>query len=187
MPMQSDCRRFLKTGLAVFFTLFLQTLANGQKVGVLDVGGHTVNYLSVDGLSDIPSETRGTEHGAWHVVRVVRDYLADTHPGLLRLNDHDIMQAVIDRQVWDAGEPVDLGPVVREVIGDIGQEIVDTASQYWGAGAATMRRVIVCGGGAHLWGDHIKRAFRQTVVVERPEFANARGFYRFAAHLAGGG
>jgi plasmid segregation protein ParM len=155
-----------------------------QKVGVLDVGGHTVNYLSVDGLSDIPAETRGTERGAWHVVRVVRDYLASTHPGLLRLNDHDLMQAIIARQAWDADEPVDLTPVVREIVDDIRQEIVDTAAQYWAARAATMRQVIVCGGGAHLWGDHVKRAFRQAVVVEQPELANARGFYRFAANLS---
>jgi plasmid segregation protein ParM len=158
-----------------------------QKVGVLDVGGHTVNYLSVDGLSDIPAETRGTERGAWHVVRVVRDYLAGAHPGLLRLNDHDLMRAVVDGRTWDAGEPVDLGPVVREIVDDIGQEIVDRAAQHWGAGAATMRRVIVCGGGAHLWGNHVKRAFRQAVVVEQPELANARGFYRFAVNQSRAG
>ena len=68
---------------------------------------------------------------------------------------------------------------------DIGSEIVDTASQYWGVGAATFRQVVVCGGGAYLWGEHIKRAFKQAEVLDAPEFANARGFYRFAAHIGG--
>jgi len=42
-------------------------------------------------------------------------------------------------------------------------------------------------GGAHLWGQRIRQAFHQAVVLEQPELANARGFYRFAAHLGEGG
>ena len=153
-----------------------------QKVGVLDIGGHTVNYLAVDGLSDIPSETQGTERGAWHVVRTVRDYLTETHPGLLRLSDHEIMRAIVTGETWDAGQRVDLQEIVKPVLEDIGQEIVDTATQHWGAGAATMRQVLVCGGGAYLFGDVIRAAFRQAVVLDKPELANATGFYRFAVN-----
>lgn len=153
-----------------------------QKVGVLDIGGHTVNYLAVDGLSDIPSETRGTERGAWHVVRTVRDYLTNTHPGLLRLSDHELMRAIVTGETYDAGDLVDLRPVVAPLLADIAQEITDTATQHWGQGAATMRQVIICGGGAYLFGDAIRRAFRQAVVVDKPELANATGFYRFAVN-----
>ena len=94
------------------------------------------------------------------------------------------MQAVIAGETWDAGERVNLAPVVKPIIDDIGQEIVDTASQYWGPGAATFRQVIVCGGGAYLWGEHVKRAFRQAEVLDSPEYANARGFHNFAANLS---
>ena len=101
--------------------------------------------------------------------------------------DHQVMQAVIAGETHDQGDPVDLRPVVRPIIDDIGNEIVDTASQYWGGGASTFRQVIVCGGGAYLWGAHIKRAFRHAAVLDDPEFANALGFYRFAAHLSNKG
>lgn len=154
-----------------------------SKVAVLDIGGHTVNYLSVDGLSDIPSETQGTDRGTWNVVRAVRDYFDVSHPGLANTRDHKIMEAVIAGETWDAEERIDLQPVIKPILDDIGREIVDTASQYWGPGAATFRQVLVCGGGAYLWGSHIRRAFRQAVILERPEFLNAQGFYRFAAHL----
>lgn len=158
-----------------------------SKVAVLDIGGHTVNYLAVDGLSDVPSETRATERGAWNVVRTVRDYLDTHHPGLSRMKDHQVMQAIVDGETYDAGERVDLRPVVQPILDDIGQEIVDTASQYWGGGASTFRQVVVCGGGAYLWGAQIQRAFRHAVVLGDPEFANALGFYRFAAHLSNKG
>lgn len=155
-----------------------------SKVAVLDIGGHTVNYLAVDGLSDVPGESRGAERGAWTVVRAVRDLFDAEHPGLARLHDHQVMQAILDGFVYDAGQQVDLRPVVQPILDDIGQEIVDTAGQYWGHDAATFRQVLVCGGGAHLWGPYVRRAFRQAVVLDAPEYANARGFHRFAAHLA---
>jgi len=158
-----------------------------SRVAVLDIGGRTVNYLSVDGLSDIPDESKGTDKGAWDVCRAVRQYLDNAHPGLSRMRDHQIMKAVVSGELYDAGEPIDLGPVVNPIIAEIGQEIVDTASQYWGSGAATFRRVIVCGGGAHLWGRHIRAAFRQAVVSDKPVYANARGFYKFAMYLSAEG
>jgi plasmid segregation protein ParM len=154
-----------------------------EKIAVLDIGGHTVNALSVNGLSDVPEESKGTERGAWNVMRAVRGYLDAEHRGLSRLKDHEVMQAAIAGQVYDQDRRVDLRPVVAPILEDIGTEIVDTAEQYWGPGAATFRQVLVCGGGAYLWGERVKRAFRQAVVLERPEMANARGFYRFAVHV----
>ena len=155
-----------------------------QRVAVVDIGGHNVGYLAVDGLSDLPAETRGTERGAWHVVRALRDYLEVEHRGLSRLPDHRLMEAVVAGEIWDADRKVDLGPVVGGILEEVGQEIVDTARQYWGHDAATFRSVVVCGGGAYLWGKRVKQAFRQAVILERPEMANAVGFYRFAVNQA---
>lgn len=154
-----------------------------QKVGVLDIGGHNVQYLAVDGLSDLPTESRSTERGAWNVMRATRDFLDAEHPGLSRLADHQVMTAAIAGEVYDGKERVDLGPVIEPIIADIGQEITDTAGQYWGPGASTFREIIVAGGGAYLWGEHIKAAFPQAVVLDSPEYGNAQGYHNFAAYL----
>jgi len=155
-----------------------------ERVAVLDIGGRTVNYLSVDGLSDVPDESKGTDRGAWNVMRAVRDYLNGEHPVLNRLQDHDIMSAILSGEIYDAGERVDLTPVTAGIKADIGQEIIDTAEQYWGERAATHRRILVIGGGAYLWKDRITRAFPQAIVLPQPELANAKGFYRFACYVA---
>ncbi len=94
------------------------------------------------------------------------------------------MKAIIAGETWNAGERVDLATTVAAITHEIGQEIIDTATQYWGAGAATMRKILICGGGAHLWGDMLRRAFRQAVVLPQPELANASGFFRFACNIA---
>lgn len=157
-----------------------------QRVAVLDVGGRNVGYLGIDGLSDLPHESRGTERGAWNVVRAVRDFLDAHHPGLSRFNDHVLMRHVIKGEIYDGKQRIELGSVVGPLLESIGHEIIDTAEQHWGAGAATYRSVIVCGGGAHLWRGMIQQAFPHAVIVPEPEYANARGFYRFALYLSKG-
>jgi plasmid segregation protein ParM len=156
-----------------------------QRVAVLDVGGRNVGYLGIDGLSDLPHESRGTERGAWNVVRAIRDFIDTYHPGLSRLSDHALMERMTQGEVYDGNQRVDLEPVVGPLLDSIGQEIVDTAEQHWGAGAATYRAVIVCGGGAYLWRGMIQQAFPHAIVLPKPEFANAQGFYRFALHIGG--
>lgn len=157
-----------------------------QRVAVLDIGGRTVNYLSVDGLADIPAESRGTRRGAWNVVRKLRLFLKDYYPDLAELADYRLMQAVMEREIYNGDERVDLAPVVNPELEDIGAEIVNTARQYWGNTAATFRKVLVIGGGAYLWGDAVKRAFPQAAVLPAPEFANARGYYRYVTAKARG-
>lgn len=155
-----------------------------QKVAVIDVGGHTVNYLAVRGLSDIPAQNRGTNRGAWNVVRAVKAHYDEHYPGLSAAPDHDVMRDVIAGFTYHGKERVDLVPITAPVISEIAQEIIDTAAQYWGQGAPTFRRVLVCGGGAYLFGASIRAAFDQAVVMERPEFANAQGYCNFAAYLS---
>lgn len=153
-----------------------------NRYAVLDIGGHTVNYLAVDGLTDIPDESRGTERGAWTVVRAVRDFLDLNYPGLSRLKDHQIMDGIITSVLYDGNDPVDLSPITRPIINSIGQEIVETARLYWGATASTFRQVLIIGGGAYIWQDHIVKAFKHAIVLPEPEMVNARGFAKFASY-----
>ena len=155
-----------------------------EKVAVLDVGGRTCNYLAVHGLADIPAQNKGTERGAWHVVRGVRAWLDNHYPGLSSLQDHEVMRAIIAGETYHAGRRVDLAPVAQPIIAEIAGEITATAEQYWGENAATFRRVLVCGGGAHLFAPAILETFGQAVILDRPEFANATGYHNFAAYLA---
>lgn len=155
-----------------------------HRVAVIDAGGHNINFLAVDGLSDIPNESRCTDRGAWTVVREVRDFLDTDHPGLSRLKDHNIMDGILSSELYDAGQRIDLAPISGPIIESIGGEIINTAQQHWGSGASTFRRVLVIGGGAYLWGESIKQAFPHAVVLDAPEFANARGFAKFANYNA---
>jgi hypothetical protein len=159
------------------------TLATGT-VGVVDVGGKTTNLLSVDRLSEIGKETASVNVGAWDAVRAVTSWLADSYPGLEDLRPHQIVDAVIARQVKYYGEPVDLTAVVEDTLEPMAEQVLAEATRLWNGGA-TIDAILVSGGGALLLGPYVTRHFRHARVLSEPVFANALGFWRFAERLAG--
>lgn len=156
-------------------------LATGN-VGVIDVGGKTTNLLSVNRLAEIGRETASVNIGAWDVMRAVRGWLADHCPNL-DLRDHQVIDAIIARQVNYYGKPVDLCEVVEAALGPMSDQVVAQATQIWNGGAS-LDAVLVSGGGALLLGPTIQEHFPHARVIEEPVFANALGYHRFAQHIS---
>jgi PRTRC genetic system protein D len=156
-------------------------LATGA-VGVIDIGGKTTNILSVKRLAEIGRETESVSVGAWDVVRAVRAFLADRCPNL-ELRDHQIVDAIVARQVHYYGQPVDLQPVVDAALQPMAQQIIAQATQLWNGGA-TLDAVLVAGGGALLLGPFLKAHFRHARIVAEPVFANAQGYWKLAQRLS---
>lgn len=157
-------------------------LATGA-VGVIDVGGKTTNLLSVNRLAEIGRETASVNVGAWDVVRAIRDYLAN-HCADLEIRDHQIIDAIIARQMKYYGEPIDLSGVVDAALEPMADQVIAQATQLWNSGAS-LDAVLVAGGGALLLGPYIKAHFRHARVVDDPVFANALGYWKFAQRLGG--
>lgn len=155
-------------------------LATGA-VGIIDIGGKTVNLLSVNRLSEIGRETASISVGTWDVARAVKDYLANHCPDL-ELRDHQVMNAIITRQVKYFGEPVNLRSVVDAALSPMAEQVIAEATQLWD-GAAGLDVILVAGGGALLLGQAIKAHFEHAHVVDDPVFANALGFWRLAQRL----
>lgn len=157
-----------------------KALATGA-VGVIDVGGKTTNLLSVNRLAEIGRETASVSTGAWDAVRAVREWLADHCPDL-DIRDHQVIDAIIARQVKYYGEPVDLAGIVDATLEPMAQQVLSSATQLWN-GAAALEAILVSGGGALLLGPYIKAHFRHARVVADPVFANAVGYWRFCQYL----
>lgn len=155
-----------------------------QHLAIVDIGGHTVNLLTVKSLSDIPSESVSLNAGAWDVMRQARQFLTGLGEGYADLNDHEIMRACVLGRIWNgnAGEWVDLRDCIQPVLARIGTTVMEAARTFWHGGEA-FDKLLLIGGGAYLWADTILAAFPQVVVLEEPETANARGFRAFAEYL----
>jgi PRTRC genetic system protein D len=158
-------------------------LATGS-VGVIDVGGKTTNLLSVKRLTEIGRETESVSVGAWDVVRTVRAFLADRCPNL-ELRDHQVVDAIIARQVRYYGEWVDLTPVVDAALEPMAQQVIAQATQLWNGGAG-LDAILIAGGGALLLGPCLMAHFHHARIVTDPVFANAEGYWRLAQRLRSG-
>jgi len=156
-------------------------LATGN-VGVVDVGGKTCNLLSVNKLSEIRDETGSVDVGGWTAIRAIRDYLTGHYPGLERLHDHRIADAVIARRIRYYGETIDLTTAVEDILAPMADKVIAEATHLWGD-AATLDALLIGGGGALLLGPYITRHFRHARVIAQPVFANAWGYWQFAQRL----
>jgi len=150
-----------------------------SRVGVIDVGGKTTGFLSVEALAEIRRETHSIDVGCWEPLRLIGEAIEERWPGLA-LRDHEIIEAVRLGQIRHYGQVHGIYDIVERAIEPLAAEVVATATQRWNGGAR-LDTILVTGGGAHLVGDQIKAAFRHAEVIQGdPVFANALGFWRYA-------
>jgi PRTRC genetic system protein D len=158
-----------------------------ERVGIVDIGGHTTNLLSAVKAHDIDRETGSVDMGAWDVVRSVREALGTIAPRL-KVDDYEIVEAIKAKSILYFGEILDLTDIVEDSLAHFRRQVLAEASHLWSDGA-NLAAILVSGGGAHLIGpailDHF-RAHKNVRVVESPVFANAIGYVRFGRYLKGG-
>jgi PRTRC genetic system protein D len=148
------------------------------KVGVIDVGSLTTNFLVMSKFTELRQESVSIEAGGWKLSRQVREHLARLCPDL-ELKDHQLMQAIKDRSVSYYGERVNLAAIVDEACDNLTHQIVGKAKERWGKGAF-LHSILVTGGGSLLLGDRITREFRHAHQVDDPVFANVQGYWKLA-------
>jgi len=151
-------------------------------VGIVDIGGKTTNFITVEKLTAKPGAT-SINTGGWQAVRMLREYLATACPGLEDLRDHQIAQAIRERRILHYGETIDLAQPVAEILHEVARPILAKAGEMWNGGGA-LRAVIVTGGGAYLLGDKVQAQYRHARIVADPQFANALGYWKLAERLA---
>ena len=153
----------------------------GGTVGVIDIGGKTTNLLSINRLAEVSKETISINLGAWDIVRAIRDHLSTHYPDR-DLRDHQIIEAVINREMKYYGKPVDLTAAVNDTLQPMARQIIAQATQLWNGGAG-LDAILVSGGGAHLFGGAIKSHFRHARIVDNPVYANVSGYWKLAQRV----
>lgn len=155
-----------------------QQLAMG-RVGVIDVGGKTTGYLSVDKLAEVPPETTSINVGCWEALTLIRDAINAEYPGL-DYDDHEVSAVVTnDSTVRYHGESYDVSELVADALAPLAERVIAEATTLWN-GAARLDTILVTGGGAQLVGPAVCEKFLQAKIVMDSAFANAQGYYRFA-------
>jgi plasmid segregation protein ParM len=152
-------------------------LAEG-RVGIVDVGTLTTNYVLVDRLRYVEVNSDSITTGMGEMLQKVakdlkREYGLDWGEQLSKVD-----QAVRARLVEIRGDPVNIAGVVSPHLEALADKITSKARSLWGEGL-DLRAVVLTGGGSLELAPYIRQAYSHTRRASGdPQFANVTGYLR---------
>jgi plasmid segregation protein ParM len=147
-----------------------------SRLGVIDVGTYTTDYVLVDGLRYVERGSGSISSGMSKAYQLIGRSLLDTFGLDLRM--HEVDRAVREGRVSLYGETRHIDWLVEPVFDALGQEILAHAGTLWGDGR-DLEAVLVTGGGAISLGERIRRRYPHARVLEDAAMANVHGFAKY--------
>lgn len=148
------------------------------RVGIIDVGTLTTNYVTVDRLRYVETRsdsiTTGMAEMLMHVAKdLKRQYELDWKEQLGRVD-----RAVRDRAVEIYGDRVNIAGLVDPHLENIASKIGSKAQSLWGTGVE-LKAILLTGGGSLELAPYVRKMFPHTRTVGgNPQFSNATGYLR---------
>lgn len=147
-------------------------------VGLVDVGGHTVNVATFKELREIAIQTASIDAGMWGPLTEIGKRVNAAYPGQ-ELRGHEIAEAVKRGTIRHYGEDRDISGIAQDVLRPFARQILGEASQVWG-NAARLDVLLIAGGGAEIVGPALLAEYPHARLVENPQWANCQGYLKFA-------
>lgn len=146
-------------------------------VGLLDIGGHTVNVATFSEMRAISKQTISINAGMWGALSEIEKRINAAYPGQ-DLHGHEVIKVMKSGKIKHFGNERDVTGIVSDVLQPFTRRILAEASQVWGS-AAKLDALLVSGGGAEAIGPAIAEQYPHARIVEAPQWANALGYLKF--------
>lgn len=153
------------------------------RIGVIDIGGKTSNFLHAVDMGNIERETTSINLGAWDAVRAMRGPIEEICPDA-NYADHEISDAILTGAIKYRGNPIDIRNITANVLDPMTTQIIAKAKELWPGGGARLDAILLSGGGAMLLGDRIKAQLEHgnIRIVDDAVNANVNGYYKLALY-----
>jgi len=150
-------------------------------VAIVDIGGRTTDVATVINGASVDHARSGTANiGVLDVYKAVEQAIGVRFKIRDRFPLNTIDNAVRTKKIRVWGKDQDVSELVDEVITEHEGKIAREVERQIGSGAA-MNNVVFVGGGSALF-SNIAKQFPNGVLLDDPEFANARGLYKYARY-----
>jgi plasmid segregation protein ParM len=150
-------------------------------VAIVDIGGRTTDVATVISGQSVDHARSGTANiGVLDVYKAVEAAITAQFKIRDRFPINDIDQAVRTGSIHLWGKSNDVSALVQGVIREHESKIAREVERRIGSGAA-MNAVVFVGGGSALF-SKISQNFPNGVMLDDPEFANARGLYKYSRY-----
>lgn len=172
----------LNEALNEFGQIADQTIAEG-RVGIIDIGGNTTNFLHAHKMGDVKRETTSINLGGWDAMRAVRPIIEDACPDV-EYADHEVSEIISSGLVKYRGEQINLSEPIAIVLTPMAEQLIAKAKELWPGGGARLDTILLSGGGSLILGEHIKAQIEHVDIriVKDAVFANANGYYKLAKY-----
>ena len=153
-----------------------------SKVAVVDIGGRTTDIaLIVNGNSFDEARSGTSNLGVLDVYEMVSKSIRGTFKTRDRYPLAVMDEAVRSKTITLWGEKHDISAMVNDAVREQETKIAREVERRIGA-ASSVDRVLFVGGGSALFTD-VSGHFRNGKTAENPEFANARGLWKYVKHF----
>lgn len=160
----------------------LRPEVNSQTIGVIDIGGRTTDVAVVlPGQCIDHARTTSIEVGVQDVAGVLGPMLADRFSRQYRnrvVMTPRMIAAAMGGSVRVFGRTEEVKAEAHAAIEEIMQRMVREINRNLGS-ASDLDSILLVGGGAHLFAALAER-LPNIVIPQAPDFANARGFAKYA-------
>lgn len=147
---------------------------------IVDIGFNTVDILAVvDGRPSRAWSDMIERGGVGRICEQLGYYLKAEHG--FDLAEQSIKEVLQSKRIKLYGAEKDLSSIVRVACEEYSDWLIREISSRWGGFLKRADGMIVAGGGAYYVGDEMKDRYPLGFVSipEGPEYANARGFYKY--------
>lgn len=151
-------------------------------VAIVDIGGRTTDIATVIGGQSVDHARSGTANiGVLDVYRAVEAAINSRYKIRDRFAIKVIDRAVRDGRITLWGKDHDVRDIVADVVKEHEAKIAREIERRIGSGAA-MAAVVFVGGGSALFSNIAKLFPHNGKMADDPEYANARGLYKYARY-----
>jgi plasmid segregation protein ParM len=148
-----------------------------MRTGVCDVGTYTVDLALDDDGEFVDGESGSIEGGVSSVHERIAAQLESEYRQKIPFK---MLEQVLRTGMFRArGTEKDYSDLVREAVEPLRSATLNLLNEKWKAGT-TVDIVYLSGGGAELVHEAVATAYPQTVLVDEPQLANARGYLNYA-------
>lgn len=151
-----------------------------QKVAVIDVGTYTSDWTIVDECKTLHWASGGAPIGIANVIEGVRQYLSQEHRN--HCSYAVASSAVRQRKIRSGSREIDLSDHIDKIAFAESEALLEALSSNWGDGKDS--RIIIGGGGCHVFAPAIRSALAHAEVIEDkdPIYSIVDGYHRYLAH-----
>lgn len=166
-------------------TLVNNQYAHGQT-GIIDIGGNTINFLTIVESQEVPRYTESSEFGLLHTLESVRDDIRSTYPRLMP-STHEVSEWIAQGYFRAFGEEVDVMPFAQPHLEPLVDVVMDKIDNTWPQ-AARFDNVVLTGGGSAAIGNFLgeRLGFANVEIESDSRWANANGYLKLAKRFERG-